>query len=218
VQVEYSKTGEAIFQAESPDEGAFVTAARNMGFFFSKREIKDVLIKISPQGAVVGDGPVRKYTIRQWNPFDNNRKRTSLVVETEEGALVLLVKGADTSVMPFIDQSTCPFYKRTMDHINRFGEQGLRTLVFAGRRIDPAWYQGWNELYKQAALLPDGRETALRQLACHIEEDHSNAGCQSVLFDPQTSHTASLRLHGVTALEDKLQAQILKRALYCALI
>jgi phospholipid-translocating ATPase len=162
VQVEYSKTGECTFQAESPDEGAFVTAARNMGFFFSKREIKDVLIKIAPPNAPVGDGPVRRYVIQQWMPFDNNRKRTSVIVKTEEGALMLLVKGADASVMPFIDKRACPFFKHTQDHIDKFGNQGLRTLVFAGRKLDTAKYQQWNELYKKAALMADGREAALR--------------------------------------------------------
>ena len=102
-----------------------MTAARNMGFFFSKREIKDVLIKIAPPNAPVGDGPVRRYVIQQWMPFDNNRKRTSVVVKTEEGALLLLVKGADASVMQFIDKESCPVFKQTQDHIDKFGNQGV---------------------------------------------------------------------------------------------
>lgn len=208
VQVEYDKLGKHKYEAESPDEGAFVQAARNMGFFFSRREIKDVLVTVSQPGAGVGEGRVRKYKIKQFNPFDNNRKRTSLVVQTEEGAIVLLVKGADTSVMPFIDDAACPFFATTQQHIDQFGEQGLRTLVFAGRRLDPAWYEHWNELYEKAALLPDGREAALRQLAAHIEEDHSKDGCESVIFDASTPHTKSLRLHGVSALEDRLQENV----------
>ena len=56
--------------------------------------------------------------------------------------------------------------------------------------------------------MADGCEDTLRQLACHIEEDHTHAGCQSVIFDAQTAHTCSLRLHGVTALEDKLQENV----------
>jgi hypothetical protein len=39
---------------------------------------------------------------------------------------------------------------------------GLRTLVFAGRKLDTQKYQQWNELYKKAALMADGREAALR--------------------------------------------------------
>ena len=153
-------------------------------------------------------GPVRTYSMKQFNPFDNNRKRTSLVVQTEEGHLVLLVKGADTSVMPFIDQLACPFHKTTQRHIDKFGEQGLRTLVFAGRKIDPVFYEHWNNLYKKAAILADGREAALRQLASQIEEAHTLDGCESVLFDSSTAHTKLLRLHGVTALEDRLQENV----------
>jgi magnesium-transporting ATPase (P-type) len=208
VQVEYTKTGEHKYEAESPDEGAFVQAARNMGFFFSKREIKDILIKVAPQGSAVGEGSVRKYVIKQFNPFDNNRKRTSLVVQTEDGSMLLLVKGADASVMPFIDEASCPYLAQTQKHIDEFGEQGLRTLVFAGRKLDPEKYAHWNGLYQKAALLPDGREAALRQLAAQIEEDHDSDGCESVIFDATVSHTKSLLLHGVSALEDRLQENV----------
>ena len=183
-------------------------AARNMGFFFSKREIKDVLVNVAAKGEAVGEGPVRTYSMKQFNAFDNNRKRTSVVVQTEEGELVLLVKGADASMMPFIDQSSCPFFKATQEHIDKFGDQGLRTLVFAGRRIDPEWYAHWNDLYTKAALLPDGREAALRQLASQIEEHHTEDNRESVIFDASTPHVKSLRLHGVTALEDRLQENV----------
>lgn len=39
-----------VFQAESPDEGAFVSAARNMGFFFCRRSMKDIVVRVdSPE-------------------------------------------------------------------------------------------------------------------------------------------------------------------------
>lgn len=39
-----------VFQAESPDEGAFVQAARNMGFFFCRRSMRDIVVRVdSPQ-------------------------------------------------------------------------------------------------------------------------------------------------------------------------
>ncbi len=36
-----------VFQAESPDEGAFVSAARNLGFYFCRRSMKDVVVRIN---------------------------------------------------------------------------------------------------------------------------------------------------------------------------
>ena len=35
-----------VFQAESPDEGAFVSAARNLGFFFCRRSMKDLVVRV----------------------------------------------------------------------------------------------------------------------------------------------------------------------------
>ena len=58
----------------------------------------------------------------------------------------------------YIDEGACPYFKTTQSHIDKFGDQGLRTLVFAGRKLDPGKYEEWNKLYKKAALLPDGRE------------------------------------------------------------
>ena len=36
-----------VFQAESPDEGAFVSAARNLGFFFCRRSMKDLVVRVN---------------------------------------------------------------------------------------------------------------------------------------------------------------------------
>ncbi len=55
------------------------------------------------------------------NAFDNNRKRTSVVVRTSGGGsggwggATLLVKGADTCVMPFVDRANgaCPYFDET---------------------------------------------------------------------------------------------------------
>ena len=35
-----------LCQAESPDEGAFVEAARNFGYYFHKRDMKEVAVRL----------------------------------------------------------------------------------------------------------------------------------------------------------------------------
>lgn len=213
VQVEYSTTHPEfpLFQAESPDEGAFVTAARNLGFFFSKRKMRDIHIVRADgarPGEILADGREEVWTVLVTNAFDNNRKRTSVVVqEGAHGEIILLVKGADTSVMPFIED-TCGFFEKSQGHIDKFGDQGLRTLVFAGRELTSEQWSSWYALYQQAAKLPNGREAALQQLASMLEEDHTSPGCVSALFDASTPYKRSLQLHGVTALEDKLQENV----------
>jgi magnesium-transporting ATPase (P-type) len=62
------------------------------------------------------------WTVLNSNAFDNNRKRTSVVVRTGGGGggggwggATLLVKGADTCVMPFVDRDggACPYFDET---------------------------------------------------------------------------------------------------------
>ena len=48
-------------------------------------------------------------------------------------------------------------------HLDKFSEQGLRTLVFAGRELSREEYEAWNTEYEKACLLSEGREDALRQ-------------------------------------------------------
>ena len=48
-------------------------------------------------------------------------------------------------------------------HLDKFSEQGLRTLVFAGRELSREEYEAWNSDYEKACLLSEGREETLRQ-------------------------------------------------------
>lgn len=151
--------------------------------------MKDITLTVAPPGGrgAVGEGREETWTILNTNAFDNNRKRTSVIVENENKDLVLLVKGADTSIMPFVDYSTCLYFDETQSHIDRFSDQGLRTLVFAGRSLTREEYDVWNEKFKKASLMSEGREAALRQLASVIEENHTKDGQESALFDAATS-------------------------------
>jgi len=213
VQVEYgaSEPTVPLYQAESPDEGAFVAAARNLGFFFSKRKMRDIhLVKstVAQEGQILAGPEEEVWTVLVQNAFDNNRKRTSCIVQKgADGPVMILVKGADTSVMPFVEES-CQYFEATQNHIDKFGDQGLRTLVFAGRNVPREEWEAWYARFGVASKLAHGREAALRMLACEIEENHRSPECVSALFDASTPYSRSLQLHGVTALEDKLQENV----------
>ena len=210
VQVEFGKEtpDTPLFQAESPDEGAFVEAARNFGYYFLRRNMKQVTLRIAAEGGAVGSGAEAEFTVLAFNGFDNNRKRTSAVVRRPDGRVLLLVKGADACVMPFVDRAASPNAGQTQQHIDRFSEQGLRTLLFAGREMEEAEYAAWAEKHHAASLLSEGREQALRQVAAALEEGHTADGQESALFDSSCQFEPRLAVHGVSALEDKLQENV----------
>ena len=66
--------GELYYQAQSPDEGALVTAARNFGFVFRSRTPES--IRIMEMGQEV------TYDLLAVLDFNNVRKRMSVIGET----------------------------------------------------------------------------------------------------------------------------------------
>lgn len=63
--------GKLVYQAQSPDEGALVTAARNFGFVFRYRTSETI--------AVVEMGETKVYQLLAILDFSNVRKRMSVV-------------------------------------------------------------------------------------------------------------------------------------------
>ena len=198
--------GRVIYQAESPDEECFVTAAKNLGVFFCRRTTDRMTVRCyGIDGAGGPESVDTEWEVIGMNPFDSYRKRSSVLVQGTDGALFLLVKGADSSVLPFVDRARCGFMEETLRQISDFGSKGLRTLVFAAREVSADEAAAWRRDVEAASLLMDGREAALRRLAARLEENHAEAGRESALVDASTRFTPSLTLSGVTALEDKLQ-------------
>lgn len=64
-------SGELVYQAQSPDEGALVTASRNFGFVFSSRTSETI--------TVIEMGKIRVYQLLAILDFSYERKRMSVV-------------------------------------------------------------------------------------------------------------------------------------------
>lgn len=87
------ESNSCTYEAESPDEGAFLVAAREFGFQFCRRTQSSVVVRerISASGQVVE----REYKILNLLEFTSKRKRMSVIVRDEEGNIILFCKGAD---------------------------------------------------------------------------------------------------------------------------
>lgn len=75
-------TGELVYKAQSPDEGALVTAARNFGFVFRSRT--PGTITTTEMGRTV------TYSLLAILDFNNIRKRMS-VIGMQQSVLFLLI-------------------------------------------------------------------------------------------------------------------------------
>uniref|UniRef100_A0A3Q3M8J2 Phospholipid-transporting ATPase n=1 Tax=Labrus bergylta TaxID=56723 RepID=A0A3Q3M8J2_9LABR len=177
VMAEEKREGEIYYQAQSPDEGALVTAARNFGFVFRSRTPDSV--------SIVEMGQQCSYELLAILDFNNVRKRMSVIVRSPEGKLSLYCKGADTIIYERLDQSCSKLMEVTTEHLNEFAGDGLRTLALAYKDLDEEYFNQWKQRHHEVSTALDGREEKLDELYEEIEKD--------------------LLLLGATAIEDKLQ-------------
>uniref|UniRef100_A0A4W3IKG2 Phospholipid-transporting ATPase n=1 Tax=Callorhinchus milii TaxID=7868 RepID=A0A4W3IKG2_CALMI len=139
-----------IYQASSPDEGALVNAAKELGFVFSGRTPDSVFIEC----------------VRQ---------------------LRLYCKGADNVIYERLSEKS-KYKEMTLNHLEMFATEGLRTLCFAVADISEREYKNWSAIYQTAA-------TSIQHRILKLEE------CYELI-------EKNLQLLGATAIEDRLQDQV----------
>lgn len=177
VMSEEKSKGELVYKAQSPDEGALVTAARNFGFVFRSRT--PGTITTTEMGRSV------TYSLLAILDFNNIRKRMSVIVRNPEGRIRLYCKGADTVLLERLHPCNQELINITSDHLNEYATDGLRTLALAYRDLSEDEWEAWSEIHRSAGKAPDCREDRLAAVYEEIEQD--------------------MMLLGATAIEDKLQ-------------
>uniref|UniRef100_A0A8C1FNZ9 Phospholipid-transporting ATPase n=1 Tax=Cyprinus carpio carpio TaxID=630221 RepID=A0A8C1FNZ9_CYPCA len=177
IMPEERNEGELVYQAQSPDEGALVTAARNFGFVFRSRTPETITLYEMGQAVT--------YQLLAILDFNNVRKRMSVIVRNPKGQLKLYSKGADTILFDRLDPSNEELMFTTSEHLNEFAGEGLRTLALAYKDLDEDVFDEWMKKLLFASTALDNREEKLGALYEEIEQ--------------------GMLLLGATAIEDKLQ-------------
>jgi phospholipid-translocating ATPase len=170
------KNNVLTYQAQSPDEGALVSAARNFGFVFKSRTPKTITCIVR--------GEEKTYEVLHILDFNNVRKRMSVICRIE-GKIVLFCKGADTIIKERLCEKHFESFERSEEHLNRFAEDALRTLCLAWKEISDEEYEKWRAEHHEASTSLDNRHEKVSQVYEQIEQD--------------------LMYVGSTAIEDKLQ-------------
>ncbi|CAB3244555.1 unnamed protein product [Arctia plantaginis] len=170
------KNGRLEYQAQSPDESALVSAARNFGFVFRERSPNSITIEVMGRKEV--------YELLCILDFNNVRKRMSVILR-KDGEIRLYTKGADNVIYDRLKRNQTDVRSRTQEHLNKFAGEGLRTLALAWRPLGEQDFAAWKRRHHAAALALHDRDEQLDAIYEEIETD--------------------LLLMGVTAIEDKLQ-------------
>ncbi|GJU37823.1 probable phospholipid-transporting ATPase 4 [Tanacetum coccineum] len=180
---EQSGSNKLTYEAESPEEVSFLIAAQELGFQFFRRTQSSIFVKeIDLSGVKVE----REYKLLNLLEFNSSRKRMSVIVRDEAGQIILFCKGADNIILERLGDGGRAYQHATAMHLASYAEQGLRTMVFAVRKINTLEYDEWNSSFSKAkATIGPDRETLLDNLSDTIERE--------------------LVLLGAVAIEDKLQ-------------
>jgi magnesium-transporting ATPase (P-type) len=100
-----------------------------------------------------GASTLEQYEILHILPFNSDRKRMSLLCACPDGAVRLYCKGADTTMLPRLRSSSSSSsgtddVTATVQHMDAFAQEGLRTLVVAVAVLDDATYLEWADKYE----------------------------------------------------------------------
>lgn len=182
------------YSASSPDEQALVSAAAHCNVRFVHRTPSSLTI-LEP-----GIDEPSMYKLLNLLEFDSDRKRMTVVVETPEGEILLLCKGADNVILERLaaDQTDdAEKIDAVYSQLSHYAKSGMRTLCLAYKKIDRVEYEQWNQRFMSAMSSMDelvkrrqGLPNAIDPLMHEIELD--------------------LTLLGVTAVQDKLQDGVAK--------
>lgn len=169
------------YKAESPDEAALVSAARDAGFVFLHRNSLEVDIEVM--------GQRERWTPLRVLEFNSTRKRMSVVVRSPDNKLLLICKGADSVIYQRLrTDHDAEMKEQTSRDLEEFANGGLRTLCIASRSLREDEFADWARTYDAACAAVEDREEAIEN-ACELIEQN-------------------LTLLGATALEDCLQVGV----------
>ncbi|XP_071990431.1 phospholipid-transporting ATPase IB isoform X5 [Engystomops pustulosus] len=168
-----------IYQASSPDEGALVKGAKKLGYTFTGRTPDSVIIDAM--------GTEQSFELLNVLEFSSDRKRMSVIVRTPSGHLRLYCKGADNVIFERLSRES-QYMEQTLNHLEQFASEGLRTLCIAYADLDESEYKEWLKVHNEASVVLKDRVQKLEECYELIEKN--------------------LMLLGATAIEDQLQGGV----------
>lgn len=207
--------GKIKYQAASPDEGALVEGAATLGYAFSNRKPRSVIFTFDNQDY--------EYELLAVCEFNSTRKRMSTIFRCPDGKIRIYTKGADTVILERLHPDN-PMVEATLQHLEDYASDGLRTLCLAMREIPEDEFQQWYHIYDKAATTVGGnRADELDKAAELIEKDFYLLGATAIedrLQDgvPDTIHTLQTAGIKIWVLTGDRQETAINIGMSCKLI
>ncbi|EWZ44274.1 phospholipid-translocating ATPase [Fusarium oxysporum f. sp. raphani 54005] len=212
---EMDEKGGIKYQAASPDEGALVAGALDLGFKFTARKPKSVIID--------ANGRELEYELLAVCEFNSTRKRMSTIYRCPDGKIRCYCKGADTVILERLNDQN-PHVEVTLRHLEEYASEGLRTLCLAMREIPENEFQEWYKIYDTAQMTVGGnRAEEVDKASEIIEKDFFLLGATAIedrLQDgvPETIHTLQQANIKVWVLTGDRQETAINIGMSCKLL
>jgi phospholipid-transporting ATPase len=173
--------------AMNADDEALIHAADHFGFRFLGREDQKVRIlnKVSDK--------VEEIDILQNFSFSSRSQRMGVVIREPNGRVVLLMKGAETAILPLLNvRDQADLVQATTVDRKMFASDGLRCLYLAQLEIPAPKFHDWAREYLAAT-----------QDVAQLERQKE--GEPNLIDDLEKELLRGMELLGCTGVEDKLQ-------------
>ena len=76
----------------------------------------------------------------------------SVIVEDQNGQIILYCKGADSILLDLMTKTKSPEVDETLQHLMEFADEGLRTLLVCSKNISKKDYDVWADRYLVKSL------------------------------------------------------------------
>jgi phospholipid-translocating ATPase len=111
--------GHNDFESPSPDEVALVRAAHELGYTLISRSSRTITLRLTDRNADSQEKEEeedekeedQQYEILDIIPFTSKRKRMSIILRCPDGKIWLICKGADSVIVPRLEQSSLAMRK-----------------------------------------------------------------------------------------------------------
>ncbi|KAG5658725.1 hypothetical protein KAF25_007278 [Fusarium avenaceum] len=212
---EMDEKGGIRYQAASPDEGALVSGALDLGFKFTARKPRSVIIE--------ANGKELEYELLAVCEFNSTRKRMSTIYRCPDGKIRCYCKGADTVILERLNDMN-PHTEVTLRHLEEYASEGLRTLCLAMREVPEQEFKEWYKIYDAAQMTVGGnRADEVDKASEIIEKDFFLLGATAIedrLQDgvPETIHTLQQANIKVWVLTGDRQETAINIGMSCKLL
>uniref|UniRef100_A0A6B2KWZ0 Phospholipid-transporting ATPase n=1 Tax=Arcella intermedia TaxID=1963864 RepID=A0A6B2KWZ0_9EUKA len=162
------------YAAPSPDEIALVKGAYVNGIQFRTRTNDGIAVTFD----TLEGRPSSTFRILNVMEFSSERKRSSVIIATPEGKIILYSKGADSAMKPRLVEGTD--IPRIEKNLSEYSKVGLRTLLFCKKELSLEQYKVFEKKYNAAAASIENREQQLAVINNEMETNLTLQGCSAI--------------------------------------